>query len=102
MSAGSPSAELLRLVNGYRVSQALHVVATLDIADQLAGGPRTAGELARQTSTHDDTLYRLLRAVAAIGVLHEDGEQRFSLTPLGEGLRSDGIEGIRDWAVFVG
>jgi hypothetical protein len=102
MSAGSPSEELLRLVNGYRISQALHVVATLDIADRLVGGPHTAGELARQTGTHADTLYRLLRAVAAIGVLHEDVEQRFSLAPLGEGLRSDGVEGIRDWAVFVG
>jgi O-methyltransferase domain/Dimerisation domain len=102
MSASNPSAELLRLVNGYRVSQALHVVATLDIADRLAGGSRTADELARQTGTHADTLYRLLRAVAAIGVLHEDAEQRFSLTPLGEGLRSDASEGVKDWAVFVG
>ena len=35
-----PSHELLRLVNGYQVSQALHVAATLGISDLLATRPR--------------------------------------------------------------
>jgi len=40
------SATLLRLVNGYQVSQAIHVAATLGIAEQLAAGPRAVGDLA--------------------------------------------------------
>ena len=39
-SATDPSAELMRLINGYQVSQALHVAATLGVADQLKDGPQ--------------------------------------------------------------
>ncbi len=35
----SSAADLRRLIIGYRVSQALHVAAVLDIADHLADGP---------------------------------------------------------------
>jgi hypothetical protein len=34
----------MRLINGYQVSQAIHVAATLGIADELADGPRTVGD----------------------------------------------------------
>jgi hypothetical protein len=45
MADQSPSTELRKLVNGYQVSQAIHVVATLGIADRLTDGPRSAEEL---------------------------------------------------------
>jgi hypothetical protein len=35
------------------------------------------------------TLYRLLRALASVGVFAEVEEQQFALTPLAELLRSD-------------
>ena len=41
MVARNPSAELMRLLNGYRVSQAIHIVATLGIGDLLKAGLRT-------------------------------------------------------------
>jgi hypothetical protein len=47
------------LVSGYQVSQAIHVAATLRIADLLAEGARTSDELADPTETHPDSLYRL-------------------------------------------
>jgi hypothetical protein len=37
---------LRRLIDGYQVSQAIHVAATLGIADLLAGGARASGDLA--------------------------------------------------------
>jgi hypothetical protein len=97
-----PVAELRRLVNGYQVSQALHVAATLGLADLLAAGPRSSDELAAATDSDPDALYRLLRALAAVGVFHEADERRFALTELGEGLRSDAPEGIAGWARFMG
>jgi|SRR5579884_423942 len=97
----SPAAALRRLINGFEVSQALHVVATLGIAD-LLDEPRSAAELAASTETHPDSLYRLLRAVAAAGVLHEDAERRFSLTPIGERLRADAPDSLAGWAKLVG
>jgi hypothetical protein len=43
-----PSVRLRSLVDGFQVSQALYVVATLNIGDLLRDGPRTAKELANE------------------------------------------------------
>jgi hypothetical protein len=93
---------LRRLVNGYQASQALHAVATLGVADALAAGPRSAEDLAGETGTHADALYRVLRAVAALGVLEEQPGGRFALTPLGDGLRSDAPMSVAGWATQIG
>ena len=89
MTSSNPAAELVLLVTGYRVSQAIHVAATLGIADLIKDGASSASDLAVATNSHAGALYRVLRALAAAGVFHEDDEKRFSLTPLGECLRSD-------------
>jgi O-methyltransferase domain/Dimerisation domain len=102
VTAESPTAHLRRLVNGYQLSQALSVAATLGVADVLADGPRTSDDLAQATDSHPDALYRLLRALAAAGVLHEADGRRFSLTQLGQPLRSDATESVHGWATFVG
>lgn len=62
MSTGelSPRDALLRMTNAFQVSQAIHVAATLGIADLLEEGPRSADDLAEATGTHAPTLYRLL------------------------------------------
>jgi len=90
------------LVDGYQVSQALHVVATLGIADLLADVTLTSDELAAATDAHAPTLYRLLRALASVGVLLELDGRRFQLTPLGERLRSDVPDSIAGWAAYMG
>jgi hypothetical protein len=94
--------DLLRLINGYQVTQAIHVAVTLDVPDRLAQGPLTADELAAAADAHPPSLYRLLRALAAVGILHEDAERRFALTVLGEGLRRDAPDSPAGWAAFVG
>ena len=83
----TPGAALGRMIVGFQVSQAIHVAATLGVADLLADGARTSDELAAATNAHAGSLYRLLRALASVGVLHEDEGRRFSLTPMGELLR---------------
>ncbi len=95
-------AQLRHLVNGYRVTQALHVAATLGIADLLAAGPRSSDDLAAATDTHPDALYRLLRALASAEVFREEEDRRFALTDLGNGLRSDAPSSVAGWAAFVG
>jgi hypothetical protein len=97
-----PSVALRRLINGYQVSQAIHVAATLGIADLLAGGARESDDLAAETDTHPPALYRLLRALAAVGVLEEREGRRFALTPVGDCLRSDAAEPVAGWAAFIG
>jgi hypothetical protein len=101
MTTGHSTQTLLQLINAYRVSQAIHVVATLRIPDHLRDGPLTCNELAHLTHSHAATLYRLLRALAAAGIFHEGSDRRFTLSPLGECLRM-GISGSRGaWAQFV-
>lgn len=97
-----PAAESLRkLIDGFRLSQALYVIATLRIPDVLADGPQNSDELAAELGCRQDALYRVLRFVAAAGILHEDGKRRFSLTPLGEPLRTDAPGSLAAWARLV-
>jgi O-methyltransferase/methyltransferase family protein len=98
----TPTVALRRLTNGYQVTQAIHVAATLGIADLLRDGPRDSEALAAQTATHAPSLHRVLRALASVGVLHEDDDGRFALTPIGDCLRSDAPEPVGGWAAFVG
>jgi O-methyltransferase domain/Dimerisation domain len=96
------SPALTRLLRGYRISQAIHVAAVLGIADLLADGPRSADDLADATGSDPDALYRLLRALAGVGVFAEEAGRRFGLTPLGSGLRSDAPGSLRHVAVELG
>ena len=89
------------LINGFQATQAIHVAVTLGVPDLLRNGPRAIDDLASLTATHAGSLYRLLRALAAIGLLHERELLQFSLTPLGEGLVAGG-EGSRNaWSRFI-
>jgi len=94
-------ATLRRFVNGFQISQAIHVAATLGIADLLADGARPIDELARETETDPEALYRLLRALAAADVFSEEEGRRFALTELGEGLRSDAPGSLAGWAAYI-
>jgi len=99
--AGANSRSVLRqMVDGFRLSQAIYVAVELGIADQLSRGPRGTADLACLTGARHDALHRLLRALAAAGIFHEDEGQLFSLTPLGTGLCS-GVPGSQhDWARY--
>ena len=62
---------MLALIDGFRVSQIVWAAAALAIPDMLSDGPRTAEDLAVRTRTHAPSLARVLRALAALGVLGE-------------------------------
>ena len=98
----SPRDTLLRMTNAYEASQAIHVAATLGIADLLEDGPRSAKDLAEATGTHAPTLYRILRALASVGVFADEPDGRFGITPSAEYLRSDVPGSVRAWAMLVG
>jgi hypothetical protein len=81
--------ELATIARAYQGSRALTVAADLAIADRLVDGPKSAEELAVETGTHPPTLYRVLRALASIGVFHELDDRKFALNDVAEFLRSD-------------
>lgn len=96
------AAELRRLVNGFQVSQALHVAAVLGISDALTDGSCTVQELATAVGAHERSLHRLLRALVSIGVYSRDEQGRFANTELGQALRSDTPGSIAGWAALIG
>jgi hypothetical protein len=76
------------MLTGYWTTQALYVAAKLGIADLLAQGPLSAEDLAAATHVHAPSLYRMLRALASVGVFAEVAPQQFALTPLAVPLRT--------------
>jgi O-methyltransferase domain/Dimerisation domain len=90
-----PQAMLAQMAFGFIVSQAISVAGKLRIADHLKDGAKNADELAALTETHPASLYRLMRALASVGVFGRTEEEKFSNTPLGELLRSDHPESLR-------
>lgn len=93
---------LNQMIGGYWITQAIYVAAHLGIADLLAHGPCTAEELAEQTHTESGALYRVLRALASVGIFAQDAQHRFSQTPLSEPLRSDAVQSQRAFAIMMG
>ncbi len=96
-----PSPEvLLQMITGFWTSQAILAVAKLGIADLLKDGPKPYEELAQSTGVRPQALYRLLRALASVGVFREGEEGRFGLTPLA-GYLQTGVPGsLRAFALL--
>lgn len=84
------------ILGSVAVARCLHVIAELGIADHLAARPLTVDELAAATGAHADSLYRILRMLAARGIFAEDGVHRFHLTPEAQVLRSDVAGSVRN------
>ena len=91
---------VLQMILGIHISRAVSAVAALGVADLLADGPMTAAQLAQATQAHEGSLYRVLRLLASLGVLTEHDQRSFSLTILGERLRSDVPASMRSYAVL--
>ncbi len=97
-----PDAILSQMLFGALIQKGINVAAKLGVADLLAQEPQSAEELAQKTETHAPSLYRILRALASVGVLAEDRDRKFHLTPVGELLRSDTPGSMRDFAIMIG
>jgi hypothetical protein len=93
---------IMQLLNGAHVAGAVSCLAQLGIPDLVEAGPRSAGELASQTQTNPQALYRLMRATASVGVLAEGPEGTFSETPMSAVLRSNASPSLRALAIMGG
>ncbi len=97
-----PPIQMFLLSEGTTVCTAINLAAELGIADLVATGPQSSDDIAKATSTHPGSLYRLLRLLTSFGIFSEVEPRRFAQTPLSELLRS-GIPGsLRQWMRMVG
>ncbi len=94
-----PQAQLANLTIGGWVAQMIAVAAKLRIADLLQDGPREAADLAGAAGVDADALYRLLRALATVGIFAE-ADGRFRLTPMADCLR-EAPGSMRPWALAI-
>jgi len=100
-SAIPPRLRLIEIVSAGWISAAVSALADLGVADHL-DRPRTAAELADLTDAEPEALSRFLQAACAAGVLSDQGDGRFALTEVGQVLRSDSPESMREMCRLTG
>jgi hypothetical protein len=96
-----PHAQLMQFILGKWISKPIYVAAELGIADMLTDGPKSVDDLARMSETHAPSLYRLMRALAAVGIFSETNDNCFELTPMAECLKTGVMRPVALMEVFV-
>ncbi|MDM8540053.1 methyltransferase [Desulfococcaceae bacterium HSG9] len=98
-----PQAQLMQFIIGKWISKPVYAAAELGIADMLAEGPKSIDELALESRSHAPSLYRMMRALASVGIFSETEGKRFDLTPMAECLQTGAMRSIAllfesDWS----
>lgn len=89
-----PQAQLMKFIVGKWISKPIYVAAELGIADMLVEGPKSIQDLAIESKTHSASLYRMMRALASVGIFSETKDQNFELTPMAECLKRGAMRSI--------
>ena len=84
-----PQAVLGQLINGYWATWSILAAARLGLADAIDDSGAPVARLAEQVGADADALYRLMRALASLGIFREEGERTFQHTPLSQVLKKD-------------
>jgi hypothetical protein len=97
-----PPGVMFNYIMGRWVSRLIYVAAKLELADRLKHGPRTVEELATAAEVHAPALYRVLRALASVGIFAETKDKRFKLTPLAVTLQRNVPGSMQAAALMLG
>lgn len=90
----SPAEQMMQWITAKWITKPIYVVAELGIADLMCDGPKSVDDLAKETDVHAPTLFRILRALASVGVFVETEDRVFGLTPLSQCLCSNALRPI--------
>ncbi|MEO0648000.1 MAG: methyltransferase [Cyanobacteria bacterium J06650_10] len=101
-STFSHQSALIRMASAAWMSRSVYVAAKLRIADFLKADAKSYAELATLTETEPQALYRLLRALASVGLFSETEPGLFMLTQTGYFLRSDISESLHALTIMYG
>jgi hypothetical protein len=101
-SAVNPQILMSQLLFGKQLTYCLSGVAWLGVADHMRSTPMPIETIAAMTGAHAPSLYRVMRALAAMGVFREEPGKRFALTQAGELLKSDASGSVRYFAMMFG
>jgi hypothetical protein len=96
-----PENQLLATMLGVAGTQLIGLAAQLSIADLVSDGPKSIAVLAKTTDTREQALFQALGALVALGIFIEIRPGVFANTPLGELLRTDVPNSLRDYAILL-
>jgi SAM-dependent methyltransferase len=91
---------MLRLFMGYIPTRVIYAAAKLELTDHIGDDGANAQELAHKIKIDPAALFRIMRVLAGLGVLRQDDNDRFFVTPFGETLRKDSPQSVRDYAIY--
>jgi hypothetical protein len=90
-----PPFRLIQIGSAFWQSRALYIAVRLDIASVLEDERLSADTIAARTSAHPDSVYRLLRMLAAMGIFDEVSPRVFKNNALSAYLREDNPKNVR-------
>jgi hypothetical protein len=79
----------------------ISVITRVGVPNQLGEGPREVADLARTLNVHEESLFRICRALSRVGVLTLSGT-KVGLTDVGHVLRDDAPNSVKNVACFAG
>jgi hypothetical protein len=101
-SAKERQAQLVDMLIGHCLEQAIHTAATLGLADLLVNGGRTVQDLADVTGVDPSALRVLLRALAGADVFRENASGGFENSTLSSLLLTDAPGSLISRALYYG
>jgi O-methyltransferase domain/Dimerisation domain len=96
----TPGQSMVRLFMGYIPTRVIYVAAKLELTDHIGKNGASAQDLAQKLKVDPAALYRVMRVLAGLGVLRQDDNGGFYVTPFGETLRKDSPQSVRDYAIY--
>ena len=87
--------KVMDIIFGRWKSQTLYAGVKLGVFDIVGSKSMSQVKIAEELGLDPALSYRLLRALASIGLLREDNDRFFSITSMGELLRSDNPQTLR-------
>jgi hypothetical protein len=102
MHEGHAARRVVDIISGSWQSQALYAAVILNLPDHVTSGHRTDADLAAATGARQDGITRLMRLLVAMEVFGRSSQDGYRLTPVGELLRSDSDQSMRDMVRLYG
>jgi ubiquinone/menaquinone biosynthesis C-methylase UbiE len=92
MTLATKADEISDIAFGFMGSKALFAALQLKVFTYLADGPLSAEELARKAGVHHDRAQTLLTALASLGLVESQGDDRYANAPASQAFLVNGAK----------
>lgn len=89
------------IINSSWIAQCTCVITKLGIPDFLSSGSKSAYEIAKHTNCNEDSIYRIMRLLSEVGIFSYNEDNKFSLSDLGDVLRTDHPHSLKYSALYL-